>query len=99
MHREIRACLTEHFEGSIPYTELVRLESELIAHAGVALLINEAITSADETKIEQIVNRVLKSKKVEEQFLKNAKNVLTSLFKQFYVRRSMWKDGLSLATD
>lgn len=95
----VREALKKNFEGKIPYTELVALENEINTALGLKLVLGEALTDSDEKKVEQIVNKVLKSKKSEEQFLKFSKNVLTSLFKLLYVRRSLWRDGLILAQD
>ena len=95
----IRECLSRELVGKVPFAELLALEEQLNALAGVRKLLGEALTSADEDKIEQIVKKTLKSKQSEEQFLKFAKNVLTSLFKSLYVRRSVWRDGLVLAPD
>ena len=95
----IHEFLKTTLEGRIPYTELVALKRAVATHTGVGRLLGEALTKTDEEKVEQIVNRVLKSKKAEEGFLKFAKNVLTSLFKSLYTRRSLWRDGLILSPD
>lgn len=95
----IHEFLKTTLEGRIPYTELVALKHAVTTCVGVERLLGEALTKTDEEKVEQIVNRVLKSKKAEEGFLKFAKNVLTSLFKSLYTRRSLWRDGLILSPD
>ncbi len=95
----VHGFLKATLEGHIPYSELVALKHAVTTHLGVERLLGEALTKTDEEKVEQIVNRVLKSKKAEEGFLKFAKNVLTSLFKSLYTRRSLWRDGLILSPD
>ena len=94
----IRECLQRKFEGKIPYTELTALDVSIRAHLGICDL-TEALTASDETRIEQIVRKVLKSKSSQDSFLRYSKSVLTALFKSLYVRRSLWTDGLVLAPD
>lgn len=48
------------------------------------------------TKIEKIVKDKLKdNKEIEDKVVEITKNVLTQLFKNLWVKRSMWRDNLS----
>lgn len=57
--------------------------------------LQEAFSSGDEDRVEEIVRKVLKTSASEAVLLKVTKNVLVSLFKALYTKRGFWKDSLS----
>ena len=61
--------------------------------------VNEALTPTDREEVERIVRAELKGTKNEAYLLKIIQNVLSSLFKGLYTRRSCWRDGLSTRND
>ncbi len=86
--------LIEHIRSQVE--AYVNAES-LVEDCGVES-VQEKLTQSDEDRVKQLVRQELKGRDNEKIIFKLIQNVLGSLFKTFYVRRSFWRDSLSTSS-
>lgn len=84
-------CLIEVVSGKVCEIAFGHKNLDGVQHFDLS----EALSSADRSEVEKLVQGGFKGEKFKEVVLKVSKNVLSSFFQTMYSRRSFWRNELS----